>query len=145
MSITSVYVPRVSHVQPLLPQETLQRLEGRCGPSSYEITAFVLVPGACEFFCMPFKSKVSFPLSCGALAVKACQPSKSTALRAPLPYARSPGWGAWHGVLNSQFCGRTSVIQFSPVFGLLTEGYGVWLYCKTTPHTCFTVFLSLCL
>ena len=108
MSITSVYVPRVSHVQPLLPQETLQRLEGRCGPSSYEITAFVLVPGACEFFCMPFKSKVSFPLSCGALAVKACQPSVNCSAGSSslcqIPWLGGLTWGSELSVLWKNLC-----------------------------------------
>ena len=52
--------PEWAMSNPCFPRD-LARLAGTCGPSSYEITAFVLVPGACEFFCMPFKSKVSFP------------------------------------------------------------------------------------
>ena len=74
------YSPLYVHNQCLCPQSEpcptpaspgdLARLAGSCGPSSYEITAFVFVPGACEFFICPLRVKSLFPLSCGALAVR---------------------------------------------------------------------------
>ena len=57
MSATSVYVPE-PQLPPASPGYSLRPV-GRPGPGSYQITAFVLGPGACEILCAPFKNEVS--------------------------------------------------------------------------------------
>lgn len=46
------------------------RPAGRCGPGSYQLTAFALVPVRVRFCGRPLRVKPLFPLSCGAPAIK---------------------------------------------------------------------------
>ena len=66
LNISPVYLPPLSThtggatATPCLPfEETLLRPAGRCGPSTYPITAFALGPGTYEVLQVPCMSEVS--------------------------------------------------------------------------------------
>lgn len=70
MSASSVYVPSMScSTHPPTPGDS-PRPAGRCGPGSYQLTAFALVPVRVRFCGRPLRVKPLFTLSCGAPAIK---------------------------------------------------------------------------
>ena len=87
----------------------LARLEGRCGPSSYEITAFSLFLVHVSFFCMPFKSKVSFPpilwSSCSqSLPAFKVNCSGGSSSLCQIPWLGGLTWGSELSVLWKNLC-----------------------------------------
>ena len=60
----NMYAINAQDSEPQLPLTSLgdsPRPAGRCGPDSYQITAFVLGPGTCEILNVPFKGEASIP------------------------------------------------------------------------------------
>ena len=76
---------------PASPGDSL-RPAGRSGLGSYQITAFALVPGACEVLCAPFKREVFiFPSPVRLLKLS---PTGLQPLGTYLSSAAPVGWGA---------------------------------------------------
>ena len=65
LSVTSIYILRVSDSHTPCLQETLQAV-GRSGPGSYQITTFALGPGMHQILCASFKSEVCISVLWGS-------------------------------------------------------------------------------
>ena len=114
--------PLLTHVSTRDPPT----LAGSFGSVSCEVTAPFLCLGTCKVLFVPSKTGVCFPQSYGSLVIKSCWPSWSDSLGIPSPFVRSPGWGAWCGVLNLHNGGRTSlVLLFSSLWVTQLAGMGL--------------------
>ena len=70
--------------------------------------------------------------------------SRSDSLGIPSPFVRSPGWEAWHGVLNLQDSRRTSlVLLFSSLWvtHLAGTGFDFILIVPLLPYSCNFFFV----
>ena len=104
--------PGTSTFNVLLPQQATAtqgmnppRPKSRTDPDSMES---LLCPGlgVHKTLCVPSKSGVCFPQSCGASALN----PNASALGDIPPNFRPPGWGTWCGVQHSHSCRRASEI-----------------------------------
>ena len=65
-------------------------------------------------FCLyPSRVESLFPPVCGSSIVKFHWPSRSVSVGIPSPFARYPGWEAWHGSQNLHNSRRTSLVLLS--------------------------------
>ena len=81
--------------------------------------------GVCKVLFVSLKTGVSVPQSYGSLVIKSHWASRSDSLRTPSPFVGSPGWEAWHGVLNLQDSRITSlVLLFSSLWVAHLAGMG---------------------
>ena len=101
------------------------------------------IMGVCEVLFVPLKTGVSVS-PYGSLVIKSCWASRSDSLGGPSPFVRSPGWEAWHGVLNLQDSRRTSlVLLFSSLW--VTHLAGTWfdfiLIVPLLPYSCNFFFV----
>ena len=110
-----------------LPPASLRgspRSAGGSNPGSFQITASVLGPRACEILCVPFKSEVSFPQPSGQSPESQPHwPSKLNILGAHLPDAGPLSLGARCGAQTPHSVRRTSaVVTILPFVGRPPQG-----------------------
>ena len=137
----------MSPCSPIPPQETLQHQQVVL--VQFPIESLRLFS---EFWCRQSfvfalqDWSLCFPQSCGSLVIKSCWPSKSDSLGIPSPFvgSGSPGWEAWHGVLNCQNSGRASlVLLFSSlqVTHPVGMGFNFIIFVPLLPSCCSFFFV----
>ena len=100
------------------------------------------IMGVCKVLFVPLKTGVSVS-PYGSLVIKSCWASRSDSLGGPSPFVRSPGWEAWHGVLNLQDSRRTLVLLFSSLWvtHLAGMGFDFIVIVPLLPYSCNFFFV----
>ena len=133
MSLSPQWAPAV----PTSPGD-LARPAGRSGPASYEVTVFALDPSEHKTLCVPSKCGVSFfPIPVEFLHLNPGD-LQSQMLWRLLPIS-DPHMGEPDVRLRTLLLENFCDVIFLQFVGHLSQGYGIWLYCRCAP---FTVSLS---
>ena len=145
-SATSVCVPTGIAATPLPLPETLQDQQVGLAQAPIKLLLLTWVPVRIRFCVHPFKSEVSFALSPMGLLKLSRSGLQSHMLWGFIFPVQDPWTGEFDmGLRTLTPMGNPLQYNCSPVCGLPTQGYGIWLYHESAPPTHLVLVPSLCL
>ena len=113
----SAPIPVGEPLPALAPSGDPPTLAGSFGSVACGVTApFLWVLVHTGFWLCLQKCSLCFPQCCGIPVIKFHWPSRPDSLGISSPFVRSLGWEAWHGVLNFQNSGKTSLVLLFSIF-----------------------------